>query len=417
MTTKRWLGSAAPVTDVWTYNLSGTVINQTYSTVINGKTVSYVAGASDTVATILAGLIAACSVSSIPEFQELTPSGVGSVGAYTQMLVTQNLSGRPTVISSATTTGAATFTVTNTTVATGPNFFDNSQNWSGGVAPVNSDTLVFDNGSIPCKYNINTSLTGVTLQVNPGYGGQLGLPVLNQTGSTPYAEYRTTYLTLAGGTVNINSALVNQCNIAFGANTATVRVLNTATQRPLQNIPIVLIQGGNSSSNLYITKGDVGTAFYQGQTATFSTIQSGYAAAALTDVLLMVGAGTTATTVSTNGGVITVSANCTTITQGLAGGSMTLTDAVAVTTLNAYGGTVNLNSTGTIGTLNLYGAAALNCDGDPRPKTISTTNVNSSGVTITDNRKSVNSGTFSAASPGITGFTMNHGLNTTIAYT
>lgn len=416
MATKRWLGNAAAVTDLWTLSLSGTVASQTYTMTVNNKNVTYVAGPSDTVSTIFAGLAAAWAASAIPEFQELTAAALPIGGPFTSMTLTQNLAGRPSAIS-VSTSGAATFSIANTTPATGPNFFDNAQNWSGGVAPANSDTLVFDNGSVACCYNINSSLTGVTLNVNPGYSGTIGLPFINASGNVAYAEYRTTSLTLAGGTAVVNAPSCQQCNLAFGANTTTVRVLATG-QRLTSSIPPLLIIGGNSSSILDVTKGDVGVAYYLGQTAQFPTVNTGYATNANADVTMTLGAGCTLTTITKNGGSITVSANATTITQGVSGGSVTLTDAVTVTTINAYGGTVNLNSTGTIGTINLYGSATLTADGDPRGKTI-TNNINcfAPSVTVIDNAKSINGGTLSLNTEGTTTVNVQHGGNTTIVYT
>jgi hypothetical protein len=383
---------------------------------INAKSVSYVAGGADTVATILAGLVAAWTASTIPEFSELAAAGVGAVGAYTGMTLTQNLAGRPTTIS-VSTSGAATFSIANTVAATGPNFFDNSQNWSGGSAPANSDTLVFDNGSIDCCYNINSSLTGVTLNINPGYSGKIGLPFINSSGSVTYAEYRTTSLTLAGGTAVINAPNINQCNLAFGANTTSIRVLSTG-QRLSSQIPVVLITGGNGSSELDVSKGDVATAFYQGTTANFPVIKTGYIANALTDVTLLCGSGTTLATITKNGGNVTVSANATMINQDISGGNVTLTDSVTATTINVYAGTLNLNTVGTVGTINLYGSSTLTADGDPRAKTI-TNNIGvwSSGVTVTDSQKSINSGTLSMNLNGSPSVNFSHGGNATLVLT
>ena len=413
MSTRRWLGNAAAVKDLWTVALSGTVASQTYSMTINGKSVTYVAGGGDTVATILAGLVANWNASTILEFTELTAAGVGTVGSYTGMTVTQDVAGRPTTITVAT-GGAATFTITNTTAATGPNFFDNSQNWSGGSAPANSDTIVFDNGTVGCWYNINTSLTGITMNVNPGYSGTIGLPQINSLG---YAEYRTTNLTFAGGTVNLKSPTLQQCNLAFGANTATVRVLATGS-RLSQYIPVVLITGGNGSSALYITQGDVALAYYQGQTATFPTVDTGYLTSPNTDVQFTAGSGATLTTIVKNGGVATLYAGATTITQGPAGGTLTLADSSAVTTLNVQNGTCNLSTTGTVATINLYANATLTADSDPRAKTV-TNNINcyDSTVTVTDSAKTINSGTLSLNAQGNQFVNVQHGANTTIVYT
>ena len=278
MATKRWLGNANAIADLWTVSLSGTVVSQTYTMTINSKSITYAAGSTDTVSNILAALQSVwSSISPSPpvEFTELTATALPAGVPYTSLTLTGNTLGKPSTIS-VSTSGAATFSIAHTTSATGPNDFTNGANWSGGSAPANSDTLDFDDGSIPCKYNLNSSWTGVTVSIEPGYSGQIGLPSINADNTTTYAEYRTTSLTMVGGTVLVNSSGISRCNLAFGANTATVRVLNTGP-RADANIPVVLITGGNDSSELDITKGDCGLAFYQGTTATFPTVKTGFA--------------------------------------------------------------------------------------------------------------------------------------------
>ena len=210
---------------------------------------------------------------------------------------------------------------------------------------------------------------------------------------------------------------MTRCNLAFGANTANIRVLNTGN-RPDPNTPVVLITGGNGSSELDITSGDVGLAFYQGTTATIPTIKVGYATNPNADSSLIVGVGATLTTLTKNGGYVSSRSSLSTLTQNLAGGKVDLCDAVAVTTINAYAGTINLSTTGTIGTINLYGKAVLNADADPRAKTVTNPiNVFDSTVTILDSQKSINSGTLALAMSGIPSLTVNHGLNSGIVYT
>jgi len=416
---KEWLGNAASVFDLWTVSLSGTVTSQTYTMSINGKSVSYTSTGGDTVATVLTALVAAWnSISPLPppEIQELTAIGLPVGGPFTSMTLTQKTSGKPSTISVAT-GGAATFTIANTVPATGPNFFDNAQNWSGGVAPVNSDTLVFDVGKVPCKYNFNTSLTGVTINVNEGYTGSIGLPAVNSDSQNIYSEYRTTALTLAGGTVLINSSGITRCNLAFGANTASVRVLNCAA-RPNPNVPVILITGGNGSSSLNISKGDVGVAFYNGTTATFPTLNTAYLAQPQADVQLVCGLGATLTTVNKNGGTATLRTGATTINQQISGGVLNLTDAAAITTLNVFGGTVNFDTSGTVATVNLYGQSTFDCSGDTRGKTVTNPiNVFDARVTIIDPGKGINSGTLTIAGNGASGFKVQHGSITTAVFT
>lgn len=416
MTTKRWLGNAAATYDLWTIALSGTVTSQTYTFTVNSKTVTYTSGGSDTVGDVLSALVTAWNASAIPEFAEYLAVGLPVGSTFTSVTLTAKVAGAPGTIAAAT-GGAATFTATHTTTGTGPNDLTNGQNWSGGSALANSDTAVFDNGSIDCLYNLSTSLTGITLSVEPGYSGKIGLPFINANGTTTYAEYRTTSLTLAGGTVVINSPNIQRCNLAFGANTAAVRVLNTGS-RVDPNVPVALVTGGDVSSELDLTKGDVALAYYQGTTAEFPTINTSYATNENGDVNLYIGTGATLTTITKNGGSLTTRSSATTLTQGLKGGSTTLLDAVALTTLNAKNGTVNYGTTGTIATINLYGKAILNADVDPRAKTV-TNNINAydSTVRIIDNQKTINTGTLSINMQGNTTLNVEHGTQTTMVLT
>ena len=413
MTVKRWLGNAAAVYDIWTVSLSGTVTSQTYSVTINSKSITYVAGVSDTVATILAGLVT--NLSSLttpppPEFQELT-----WVVSGTTIVATANAAGNPCTIS-VSTGGGATFSIAHTQSATGPNDFTNGQNWSGGVAPANSDELVFDNGNIPCKYNLNSSLTGITLLISSGYSGTIGLPFINANAQTTYAEYRTISLTLAGGTVTINAPNCKQCNLAFGSNTATVTVQGIGS-RLSQYIPPILITGGNGSSQLAMTKGDVGLAYYQGQTADFPTILTSYQSSATADVTLYCGSGTTLGTITKNGGTITVNSNVTTLTQGTGGGT-TYVIAGAVTTAYVENGTLVYNSTGTLGTVTVAGKGVLDFSQDPQGKTV--TNpilLYGDYSSVNDPAKVVNSGVLSVTTEQTVFLNVTHGSGNVCSFT
>src|SRR6185437_1113966 len=333
MTVKRWLGAANAVNDLWTISLSGTVISQTYTLTINGKSLAYAASGTDTVNSILTAIVAAWNSLTAPvpppEFQELTATAFPVAGPFTTIQLKGDVAGNPTLPSVAT-SGGATFSIANTTPATGPNDFANAQNWSGGVAPVNGDTLVFDNGSVACLFNLSTTLTGITVIVNPGFTGTIGLPLINTNSPTSYAEYRTTSLTLVGGTATINGPALQRFNIAFGANTSTVRIMGTGSRLD-RYTPVVLITGGNGSSELDMTKGDAGLAFYLGTTANFPTIKTGFLNNATTDVSLICGPGTTLGTISQNGGNITFQSAATTANLGQAGGSMTIQDGSATT--------------------------------------------------------------------------------------
>jgi len=413
MATKRWVGGAQSVKDVWTLTLSGTVTSQTYTITIGTKSISYTAGGADTQAVIFAALLAMWNSTTSPvppEFKELT-----ATGGVTNLVLTGTVTGRPSVVSF-TTGGGATATATNTIPASGPSFFNVAANWSGGVAPANSDILVFDSGSVPCKYGLSSTLTGVTVQVNPGYSGTIGLTDVNSDGNS-YHEYRTTSLTLDGGTLVCNSPNIRLCRLAFGTTLATVRVLNSG-QRLDPNAPAVLITGGAVSSECDVTRGDVGLAFYAGETANFPTLKIGYVTQQQSDARVYGGVGLTVTTITKTGGDLTLNSNATTITQGPNGGTLTVA-AGAVTTLNANGGSVVYNSTGTLGTLNIRNDGAVSFDADPRGVTVTNTiNMYGPSARLKDNQKRVSSGVLTVATTGTPAGNIEHDVtNTSIVLT
>ena len=246
-------------------------------------------------------------------------------------------------------------------------------------------------------------MTGVTVSIEPGYSGQIGLPSINADNTTTYAEYRTTSLTMVGGTVLVNSSGISRCNLAFGANTATVRVLNTGP-RADANIPVVLITGGNDSSELDITKGDCGLAFYQGTTATFPTVKTGFASNAAFDVSLVIGVGATLTSITKSGGYLSTRSSVRTLNQNVGGGVVELI--------------VNYNTAGTVGTINAYGKAIVNFDADPRAITVTNPiNVYDASVTVNDAQKRVNSGVLSLDMNGNSSVNYSHGANSSIVIT
>lgn len=419
MTTKRWVGGAAGVFDLWTVTLSGTVVSQTYTMTINGKSITFTSTASgpgSTVNDILTALVAlwnATNPAPPQEFQELTAAGVGTVGSFTGMTLTGDTVGKPSLISVAT-GGGATFSIANTTPATGPNHFNNAANWSTGTAPANGDNLVFDNGNVPCLYGISTSLTGTTVNVQPGYGATIGLPQVNVDATTSYFEYRPTELTVAGGTAIINSSSLTRCNLAFGANLATVQVLQTG-RRPNKSVPTVLISGGNGSSSLAITSGDVATAFYTGQTADFPTISTSFQTNALNDVTLYCGPGTTLGTVNMNGGTLTTNNAVTTLNQGPSGGTL-IVAAGAVTTLNINAGTCIYSSTGALGTATVSGNGLLDFSRDPSAKTVTNPiKLYGDNAWVDDSLRVVNSGTVSVTTFQTTAINVRHGAGSVIS--
>jgi hypothetical protein len=157
------------------------------------------------------------------------------------------------------TSGSATFATTVTTNPTGPNFFDNSVNWSAGALPsAGTDTLDFSNNAVPLLYNIDQTSTvgGYTIQYDVSTcTSQIGLPSDNSNG---YKEYRNQYLKVTGGTLNITGAAnpgPNLLNFDFNATAATISIQSTGNAT---NRECVRIRNTANTSTLVVISGSVG---------------------------------------------------------------------------------------------------------------------------------------------------------------
>lgn len=413
----RWLGGAQAYKDLWTIALSGTLTSQTYTVTIGLKTITYVADGSATAAIILLGLYNAwvSTASPVPqEFRELVPT-LDNTTTPTQLFLTGTAFGVPHPLT-LTSSGAATISCVNTTPATGPNHADNANNWSDGVGLVNSATGICDSGSVPIKYGFATltALTGVTIRWEEGYAGQIGLPDRN-TDATPYQEYRTSSLTLTGGTLIVNSSNATLCRVNFQTTVATVRVLNSGSG--LNGAPAVLVTGGATSSEVDLTKGSLGLAYFGTETANFPVGKQSYLANQNSDSTLILGTGCSMTTLTKSGGITQVNCALTTFTQSANGGSVVFL-AGAIGTLNASGGAVDYRSNSTITTLNIHNDAQVTADSDPRSLTI-TNAVTMTGkqCSFRDNQKRINSGVLTLTMTDATLDQVQHGTSNSVSVT
>ncbi len=415
MATLRWTSGAQSVKDIWTLTLSGTVTSQTYTVTIGNKTITYTSDGSATAAVVLLAIynLWISTTSPVPqEFKELVAT-VDNATTPTMVTLTGTVSGVPHTVAF-TTGGAASPVSTNTVPASGPNFFNVGANWSTGSAPANGDTVVFDAGAVACKYGLSTSLTTLTVQLNPGYSGQLGLPDTNSD-ATPYHEYRTASLTITGGTLIVNAPSVNLCRVDFGSTLATVRVLNSGNG--IDGAPAVLVVGGAASSEADITKGTFAAAYYAGTSANFPTVKQSFVNNQNSDSTVILGVGCSTTTFSKTGGAATVYCALTTFTQSISGGSVTFMSG-AVTTLNANGGVADYRSNATITTLNIHNDAQVSFDADPRAMTVTNSVVMvGRSCSISDGQKRLNSGVLTLTMTDATLDQVQHGTSNSAVIT
>lgn len=357
MATPVWIGAAIPVADVWTATIANTLeVGDLFTFTIGNKTWTYTA-ASTVIATETAAIATAWNALSstyYPEFAEYTASSTS-----TTVILTADTRGVPGTISVATTetdgspSDSQTISITNTTPATGPNFWDNAANWSTGSLPADGDTVSIENSSVSILYGLaQSAIEPAALNIYSTFTGTIGLPKTNATGR--YPEYRDQYLVIgpAACTIGLGSgAGSGRLKIDFGSDQVALTVSNTG-QPAESGIEAVLVKGTHADNALTVTKGSVGVAVLANETATFKTNVVGYQTSPTTDAKVRFGSGCTlngsgATFVKT-GGEVDTSSSLLNVTQ--TAGTLTLrgTAAVTGTLTNRGGATVNDYSTGTL---------------------------------------------------------------------
>lgn len=305
----------------------------------------------------------------IPPFSELTATSSSAV-----VTVTANgsgsLAGKPfTLTATESTAGTGTATRAASITATSQHHASEADNWDGTNTPADGDTLIFDSGSTDLKYNLNAYQGGSTAQpaivtVYKSFTGNIGLPQVNiDNSSKNYPEYRTRYLTFDDNTATTTFNLhvgegsgSGRLMFDSGAGQAVVNLFGKGS-RLVTGIPGVLWKGSHASNIVRNNAGDIGIAFFGGETATVATLVTGNGPTSQASCIC--GTGVTLTTVTCNGGTLETNSAFTTGTANSgawvhkAGTATTITvnkgaffypdGAVTLTTLDINGGTVDLS--------------------------------------------------------------------------
>lgn len=375
MATVRWIGAAAGVKQVSTLAISGTwTAGDTITLKINNIDFTLTVGSTVTTTTIATSLKQAFNGETLTDatysYAPSLASGAQSIGVFTEATASVSSStvtftgvtaGVPfTMTASRVTASSGAISFSNVTAATGPNFWDNVDNWDSNSLPVDNDTIVFDSGNVDVLYGLTTGIQPAAVAITLGYTGKIGLPDMNTSASNQsnyYAEYRTKFLTFddnsVTNTVTIGGGDGNgsgRIKIDFGAGQTTLNVIGTGP-RAIPGEPALVVKGTHASNAFTVMGGDAGFAFAVGDSTTIATLRVGSDSSSSAKVTC--GTSATLTTVVVSGGTLSISANCTTMTQ-YAG---TISQAAGVpATLRVWAGTYESRGTGTIGTECTIGA-------------------------------------------------------------
>lgn len=465
MATRTWTGNAAATYDVWTGTVANTwATNDTATVTINGKTMTITIGSltstadvattvkqafngetlTDTTATVSPSIAS----NTLPEFGELTATVSGSVVTFTA-----DTAGVPhTITMGETTAGSGTLTGAHATTATGPNYWDNTDNWAEGAVPTTGDDVYIDR-PVSILYALDNNadtLQSMLISERFTASSYIGLPFRNANG---YEEYREDYLKVSITTLNVYGKS-GRIKINVGSVQTAVNVYSTGATAETDRSAFQLL-GTNSSNVVNVYGGDVGIARNSGEVSTVATLKQ-------TGGTLVCGSGVTLTNVTGTGGTLSVGSSTTTLIKEAGtlvvnggtqtaltflGGTGTITGATTVTTLRQGGGTLscgvnvafttvdksagtltmqsgcttltndsgtvtvtagnittanltdgtfNYQGTGTIGTLNMNGSGTVDFTGTTAGCTVTTTNRNSREGKIVDRASRV---TFTNAVP------------------
>lgn len=364
MSTKSWIGASANIAQIDTFTVGGTpTAADTISITINGKIVTYTYTTSDTTAKMATGLQLLLSASQEPEFKEVAWTVANSVITGTASGTGVNL--KP-FTATASVSGSTTLTQAHPTASVSPYDWNNAANWFPSGVPANGDTIVFENGSIPCFYGLNTGITPANFIRRATYTGAINLPLYTRTG---YREYRTTTLTFAGCPLftieQPGSDAAGQIKLDVGATAFTGSVNGTGNAGGIGSELLWLKATGSASTNtLSLDGGSVVLAAQAGDVITLASLT------AVTGSTIRGGTGLTfnAATVTITASQMDVRSNIATLSTDSQAETW-LRDTMTVGTFT-NNGTCHYISNGTVTTLNNLTNGSVDYSLDNRARTI-----------------------------------------------
>lgn len=369
MAVYNWLGRALARAQVDTITIANTwAANDTATVTINGKSCTYTATGSST-STIATGLYTALAAMTASEFTAITWANP-SAGVVT---ATSATAGVPFTLSATeSTAGSGTCSSSTTTAATGPNHWNDVNNWEGATVPTTGDTANVNLSVASVLYGLDqnaVTLASLNIFTTNPTSNTLGLPKVNAAG---YTEYLDQYLKISA-TAWVIDANSPRVKINFGSVQFGGEVRQTGQSQEGPPTPAVLLLGTSTSNVLDVVSGNVGLAYYYGEASAAATITNG------PDGTLTLGAGVTTATTITSLGTLTTNGAFTTLYT--VGGQTTVNGAPSATTIDVTGGTLICSLSGTVTNV-LVGPGVLDATKDTTARTFTNCTIRRDGQII-----------------------------------
>lgn len=364
--------ASSGLTSVWTFTLTEDDGSTT--------TISYTEDGSPTPTEIATGLCDAWNAGTHPSVARITATNP-SAGV---VVLTMDTAGVPFSVALAD-NGDGTHTETDTTANIGNNDGSLDRNWSQNDALDTGDDAIFEPGNVSWKYGLNQSSIALT-DFKVAKGCQMDF------GRFEFGKFH--YLRIDPDSFDYRG---NGSLAMFDIGSANISPYIESYGSPSVNGRNVVYIKGSNIATLKVSKGNVGVGVLDADTATVATILCGLLDNPQADVNLLIGSGTTLTTLTQAGGLCLM--RCAATTVNLNGGELTSEGSGAITTVNVRPKTKFYpKSSGTITTLNCWGLT--DCTRDQSAKTITTINPKPGGKLILNS--SVTVGTINALTePGV----------------
>jgi len=375
-----------------------TIANVDFVITIGANTTT--AGVATTIKEALNGdTLADTTASCVPSIADLGAQGIpqfgnlsATVSSSTVTITTAGtgvLAGTPfTMTEAETTAGDGAVNYTNAaTAATSRNHANQADNWDGNAVPGNGDTVIFDTGSVDCLWELDLGAIAVTQFTKyKSYNGKIGLARTNVDDSAnPYPEYRTPQYLTADGFTNADLEVgagpgSGRIKLDGGTVASVYNVFGKGT-RETNGVPCILLIGNNNSNVVRNLDGDVGLAFYGGETFTCTTLINGSGPTSQAETYCSSGVTFNSATVTINGGSLTTNSA---LATGVANGGIWKHGAGTITSLTVNKG-AKFWPTGaaTITTLDLNGGE-IDCTKGVASFAITNTITMSAGSTFRD---------------------------------
>jgi len=243
-------------------------------------------------------------------------------------------------------------------------------NWGGGAAaaaPVNGDDIHLEDSNQSMLTGLDQSAVALaSLNIAKSFTGVIGTA--------------SAYLQIGSVAVKIGyqygpgeASGSGMIKLDLGSVTAATVVVFDAGSSSDSTVPSILLKCANAATTLEVRKGEVGVAFYTGETSTLATINSGFVDNVESDAKIYIGAGVTLTTLTKKGGKCLLRCAATTVNNYA--GELTTEGAGAIATLNVKDGTVFSNSVGTITNCNISSKGTVDFTRSAQARTVTTCKV------------------------------------------